>query len=106
MGIFFSVFTLLSIKALRYLPTRGNYYINHFFIDRVRRILSILLFFILLIRIISSNIFWNHPPCCSLWILRSQEGESVPPLPLHHLRLHHLRRRKHQLHQGLHQLGG
>merc|ERR1711874_847599 len=61
---------------------------------------------------------WNHPPCCSLWILRSQEGESVPPLPLHYLRLHHppapdcchrlhqCRRRKHQLHQGLHQLGG
>ena len=49
----------MSIKALRYLPTRGNYYINHFFIDRVRRILSILLFFILLIRIISSNIFYK-----------------------------------------------
>merc|ERR1712061_709791 len=60
---------------------------------------------------------WNHPPRRSLWILRSQEGESVPPLPLHHLRLHHppapdcchrlhqCRRRKHQFHQGLHQLG-
>merc|ERR1712062_442879 len=43
----------------------------------------------------------DHPPCCSLWILWSQKGESVPPLPLQHLRLHHPPSpdRRHRLHQ-------
>merc|ERR1712203_1104071 len=43
----------------------------------------------------------NHPPCCSLWILWSQKGESVPPLSLQHLRLHHppTPDRRHRLHQ-------
>merc|ERR1712027_75450 len=43
----------------------------------------------------------NHPPCCSLWILWSQKGESVPPLSLQHLRLHHPPSpdRRHRLHQ-------
>jgi hypothetical protein len=57
--IFFSLFILLRIKALRYLPVMGNYYINNFYVDNVRRILSILLFFIFLISIISSNIFYK-----------------------------------------------
>merc|ERR1712141_738872 len=55
--IFFSLFILLSVKSLHYLPTMRNYCINNFFMDRVRRVLSILLFYILLIRIVSSNIF-------------------------------------------------
>merc|ERR1712051_903134 len=46
-----------SVKSLHYLPTMRNYCINNFFMDRVRRVLSILLFYILLIRIVSSNIF-------------------------------------------------
>merc|ERR1711981_725842 len=57
--IFFSLFTLLSVKSLHYLPTMRNYCINNFFMDRVRRVLSILLFYILLIRIVSSNIFFK-----------------------------------------------
>ena len=59
--IFFSLFTLLRIKGLRYLIIIENYYINNFYMDCVRRILSILLFYIIIIRIISSNIFykWN-----------------------------------------------
>lgn len=59
--IFFSLFTLLRIKGLRYLIIIENYYINNFYMDCVRSILSILLFYIIIIRIISSNIFykWN-----------------------------------------------
>ena len=57
--IFFSLFILLSVKSLHYLPTMRNYCINNFFMDRVRRVLSILLFYILLIRIVSSNIFYK-----------------------------------------------
>ena len=57
--IFFSLFILLSVKSLHYLPTMRNYCINNFFMDRVRRVLSILLFYILLIRIVSSNIFFK-----------------------------------------------
>merc|ERR1711981_978557 len=43
----------------------------------------------------------SHPPCCSLWILWSQKGEPVPPLPLQHLCLHHSPPpdRRHRLHQ-------
>merc|ERR1712088_787186 len=43
----------------------------------------------------------SHPPCRSLWILRSQKGEPVPPLPLQHLRLHHSPPPdcRHRLHQ-------
>merc|ERR1711974_205091 len=36
----------------------------------------------------------NYPPRCTLWVLWSQKGEPVPPLPLQHLHLHH---RLHQL---------